>query len=47
MHAGDALIPVRSRLTNCHRPCRGGNRQLDAAVHGNRHSSPPPGTEAA
>jgi transposase len=32
MHAGVAPIPVSSGRTDRHRPCRGGNRQLNAAV---------------
>jgi transposase len=33
MHAGVAPVPVSSGRTNRHRLCRGGNRQLNAAVH--------------
>jgi transposase len=33
MHAGVAPIPVSSGRTDRHRLCRGGNRQLNAAVH--------------
>jgi transposase len=33
MHAGVALIPVSSGRTDRHRLCRGGNRQLNAAIH--------------
>lgn len=33
VHAGVAPIPVSSGRTDRHRLCRGGNRQLNAAVH--------------
>jgi transposase len=33
MHAGVAPIPVSSGRTDRHRLCRGGNRQLNAAIH--------------
>jgi transposase len=33
MHAGVAPIPVSSGRTDRHRLCRGGNRQLNAALH--------------
>jgi transposase len=33
MHAGVAPIPVSSGRTDRHRLCRGGNRQLNAAMH--------------
>ena len=33
MHAGVAPIPVISGHTDRHRLCRGGNRQLNAAIH--------------
>lgn len=33
MHAGVAPIPASSGNTNRHRPARGGNRQLNAALH--------------
>jgi transposase len=33
MHAGVAPIPASSGRTDRHRLCRGGNRQLDAAIH--------------
>ena len=32
-HAGVAPIPVSSGRTDRHRLCRGGNRQLNAAIH--------------
>jgi len=34
MHAGVAPIPVSSGCTDRHRLSRGGNRQLNAALHG-------------
>jgi len=33
MHAGAAPIPASSGMTNRHRLARGGNRQLNAALH--------------
>jgi transposase len=33
MHAGVAPIPASSGRTDRHRLCRGGNRQLNAAIH--------------
>jgi transposase len=33
MHAGIAPIPVSSGRTDHHRLCRGGNLQLNAAIH--------------
>ena len=33
MHAGTAPIPASSGRTNRHRLARGGNRQLNAALH--------------
>jgi transposase len=33
MHTGVAPIPVSSGRTDRHRLCRGGNRQLNAALH--------------
>ncbi len=33
MHAGVAPLPVSSGRTDRHRLCRGGNRQLNAAIH--------------
>jgi transposase len=33
MHAGVAPIPASSGRTDRHRLCRGGNRQLHAAIH--------------